>query len=168
MVLDDDKVVITSASGAALVKLSLAADRWTADVAWRRRRMKGGYSSPIAHDGYLYGIDESILACIDLADGKLKWKKRAGQVGHGQLLLRDDLLVVLSETGELLLVEATPEQFHELGRIQAIEGKTWNVPVLSGNRVYVRNHLEMAAYELPTAEKSAGDDAQSGAEPAGP
>jgi outer membrane protein assembly factor BamB len=130
------------------VKVSQTDGNWTAEEVWRSRRLKGGYASPIAHDGYLYGIDESILVCLDLADGKLKWKNRDGQYGHGQILLRDDLLVILGEAGELALVEASPEKFRELSRIQAIEGKTWNVPVLVGNRIYVRNHLEMAAYEL--------------------
>ncbi len=160
VVVDDHRVAITSASGTALVKVTLAEDRWTAETLWSSRRMKGGYTNPIARDGYLYGIDGSLLACIDLADGKLKWKARGGQVGHGQLLLRDDLLVVLGEAGQLLLVEATPEGFHELGQIQAIEGKTWNVPALVGNRVYVRNHLEMAAYELPLAGEGAGSDSE--------
>jgi outer membrane protein assembly factor BamB len=68
------------------------------------------------------------------------------------MLLSGDLLIVLGEAGDLALVEATPERYHELGRIQAIEGKTWNNPTLIGNRIFVRNHLEMAAYDLPLAE----------------
>ncbi len=117
---------------------------------WKNNKLKGGYASPIVYDGYVYGIDETLLACLDLATGRPKWKARSGAYGHGQLLRRDDLLLVLSEAGELALVEATPEQFNELGRIQAIEGKTWNNPTLAGSRVLVRNHLEMAAYDLAT------------------
>jgi len=152
VILDDQQIVITSASGSALVQVNRDAGAWTAEQVWMSRRLKGGYASPMAYDGALYGIDESILVALDLADGKQKWKDRKGQYGHGQMLRRDDLLVILGEAGELALVEATPTKFNELARIQAIEGKTWNVPLLVGNRVYVRNHLEMAAYELPTAE----------------
>ncbi len=152
VILDDQRIVITSASGSALVQVNHDAGAWTAEQVWMSRRLKGGYASPIAYDGALYGIDESILVALDLADGKQKWKDRQGQYGHGQMLRRDDLLVILGEAGELALVEATPTKFNELARVQAIEGKTWNVPLLVGNRVYVRNHLEMAAYELPTAE----------------
>ncbi len=155
IVLDEEQVVITSASGTALVHVKLDGDKWSAEEAWRSIRLKGGYASPIAYNGFLFGIDENILVCLDLADGKLKWKDRAGQFGHGQLILRDNLLLILGEAGELALVEATPERYHELGRIQVLEGKTWNVPVLAGNRIYVRNHLEMAAYELPV-EKGSG------------
>jgi outer membrane protein assembly factor BamB len=143
-----DRVAISSSSGAALLKLSQADGRWQVDEVWRNRNLKCGYSNPIAYQGHLYGIDENMLACIDLETGKRKWKSRDGQYGHGQMLLRDNLLVILSEAGELALVEAAPDAFRELGRIQAIDGKTWPVPVLVGNRIYVRNHLEMAAYEL--------------------
>ena len=114
--------------------------------------MKCGYSCPIAYQGHVYGISDNLLACLDLADGKLMWKDRAAQFGHGQMLLRDDLLLVLGEAGELALVQATPERYVELGRIQAIEGKTWNNPTLVGRRILVRNHLEMAAYDLPLEE----------------
>ncbi len=151
VVLDDERVAITSTSGSALVRVAANAGAWQAEQVWMSRRLKGGYASPIAYDGALFGIDESILVALDLADGKQRWKDRKGQYGHGQMLRRDNLLLILGEAGELALVEATPARFQELARIQAIEGKTWNVPLLAGNRVYVRNHLEMAAYELPTA-----------------
>ena len=83
----------------------------------------------------------------DVATGKRRWQ--GGRYGHGQMLLCGDKLVILAESGELVLVQATPDAHRELGRIQAIEGKTWNNPAMVGNRVYVRNHIEMAAYELP-------------------
>ncbi|REK08214.1 MAG: hypothetical protein DWQ37_20420 [Planctomycetota bacterium] len=151
-VVDENRVVITSATGTALLNIEQVDGEWKVEPVWTSRRLKGGYCSPIVHDGYVYGIDESILVCLDLEDGKLQWKDRDGQFGHGQILARDDLILVLGEAGELALVEATPEKYHELGRIQAIEGKTWNVPVLVGDRIYVRNHLEMAAYVLPTVD----------------
>jgi outer membrane protein assembly factor BamB len=149
IVVDDQRVAISSSAGAALLKLSQTDGRWQVDEVWRNRNMKCGYSNPIAYQGHLYGIDENMLACLDLATGKRRWKSRDGQFGHGQMLLRDDLLVILGEAGELALVAAAPDAFHELGRIQAIDGKTWPVPVLVGHRIFVRNHLEMAAYDLP-------------------
>jgi outer membrane protein assembly factor BamB len=163
-IVDKNRVLITSATGAALLSISQADGKWTVEPVWQNKKLKGGYSSPIVHEGYVYGIDENILVCLGLEKGDTKWKVRAGQVGHGQILLRDGLLLVLGEAGELVLVEATPERYHELGRIQAIEGKTWNVPVLVGNRIYVRNHLEMAAYDLPTAD----DASAAAAEPEAP
>ncbi len=149
IVLGDDQVLITSAAGCARLKLAREGRNWTVEPVWRNRLMKASYSNPIEHDGFLYGLDEGIMACLDLATGERRWKK--GRYGHGQILLSGDLIVVLSEKGELALVEATPQEFRELARIQAIDGKTWNNPALVGNRMLVRNHLEMACYELPLA-----------------
>lgn len=150
VILADDQLLISSTSGAAVIHIAQTEGKWSASEVWKNRKLKCGYSSPIVYQGHVYGIDESILACLETATGKPVWKDRAAQYGHGQMLLRGDLLVVLAETGELALVEATPAGFHELGRIQAIEGKTWNNPTLVGRRIFVRNHIEMAAYDLPT------------------
>jgi outer membrane protein assembly factor BamB len=100
----------------------------------------------VLHGGYLYGLDESILACIDAATGDLKWK--GGRYGYGQVLLAGDHLIVLTEDGELALVRATPEAHHELARFPAIEGKTWNHPVIAGGVLLVRNLREMAAFDI--------------------
>jgi hypothetical protein len=100
------------------------------------------------HNGHAYGFDGSILASIDLADGTRTWK--GGRYGAGQLILlaEQNLLLVLSELGELALVSATPDGFTEIARAPAIEGKTWNHPVLVGDVLLVRNGEEMAAFRL--------------------
>jgi outer membrane protein assembly factor BamB len=152
VVREDNQVFISSATGAAVFQIAKSDDDWSVVELWKTTRMKCAYSCPIEYQGYVYGIDENILACVDPANGKRIWKDRQGQFGHGQILLSGDLLIVLGEAGELALVEATPEAYRELGRIQAIEGKTWNNPTLVGNRIFVRNHLEMAAYDLPLAD----------------
>ncbi len=146
----DDRFLITSAAGAELVQVSSQDNKLSAETVWKNNKLKAYYASPIVYEGYIYGIDDTLLACLDVATGRQRWKARGGDYGHGQILRRDDLLLVLSEAGELALVEATPERFTELGRVQAIEGKTWNNPTLAGSRVLVRNHLEMAAYDLAT------------------
>jgi outer membrane protein assembly factor BamB len=86
-----------------------------------------------------------------LQDGKRKWK--GGRYGDGQLVLLpdQDLLLVVSEEGELALVKATPDQFTEVARVKAIDGKTWNHPVLVRDFLLVRNGEEMAAFRLSLA-----------------
>ena len=109
--------------------------------------MKCKFNDPVVLDGFVYGLDEGILVCLELETGKRRWKR--GRYGYGQLLLVGDLIVVQAEKGQVALVEATPEKFRELGKFKALSSKTWNHPVLVGNRLLVRNAGEMACYELP-------------------
>ena len=119
------------------------AERWTSTG------LKPSFNDSVVYNGYVYGFDGAILACIDVKDGTRKWK--GGRYGQGQLiLLRDQgLLLVISEEGELALVKAAPDQFTELAHFPALEGKTWNHPVLAGDRLLVRNGDEMVAFRLP-------------------
>jgi outer membrane protein assembly factor BamB len=136
------------AVGVRCVEIGHDKGAWTTHERWTSIGIKPYFNDFVVHKGHAYGFDGSILACIDLGDGKRKWK--GGRYGHGQVIVLpdQDLLIVLSEKGELALVEAKPDQFKELAKIPAIEGKTWNHPVLAGNVLLARNGEEMAAFRL--------------------
>ena len=95
----------------------------------------------------MYGLDDGVLACLNLEQGKRKWKE--GRYGHGQILLVNDLLLVQAESGDVVLVEISPEKPRERARFPAIRGKTWNNPALLGDLLLVRNDREAACYRLP-------------------
>ncbi len=140
-------------TGVGMRRISVASGPggWTTEERWTSNGLKPYFNDFVVHEGHAFGFDGRILSCIDLKDGQRKWK--GGRYGYGQLILLpgQDLLLVLSEEGELVLVEAAPERFKELARSPAIEGKTWNHPVLVGDLLLVRNSQEMAAFRLSLA-----------------
>ena len=120
---------------------------WTVEKLWDSPRLKSKFANYFEKDGVIYGLDDGILVAIDPEDGQRIWKK--GRYGHGQILLVGDTILVQTEDGELLLVEATPDEHRELAKINVLSDKSWNQPALAGRYLLVRNHKEAAVYELP-------------------
>jgi outer membrane protein assembly factor BamB len=154
----DSDLLVTSADamgGYGIRRLAIAhqAAAWTVEERWTSRGLKPYFNDYVVHKGYVFGFDGNILSCVDLNDGERKWK--GGRYGNGQLVLLpdQDALLVISEEGELALVSATPEKFVELARMPALDGKTWNHPVVVGDVLLVRNGEEMAAFRLPLADR---------------
>jgi outer membrane protein assembly factor BamB len=148
LVIGDNRVFVSSGygTGAAVLELTPAAQGFTVREVWRNIRMKNQFSSSVLHEGYIYGLDESILACIDAATGEPKWK--GGRYGYGQIMLASGHVIVLTESGELALVRATPTRHEEIVRFPVLDGKTWNHPAMSDGYLLIRNINEMAAFDL--------------------
>jgi outer membrane protein assembly factor BamB len=133
-------------TGAAVFELTRNGERFETKTIWENQRMKNKFTSSVLHNGFVYGLDESILGCLDVNTGEQKWK--GGRYGYGQIMLAGDHIIVLTEDGELVLVRATPDRHEEVARFQAIEGKSWNHPVIADGRLLVRNLQEMAAFDI--------------------
>jgi outer membrane protein assembly factor BamB len=151
---DDGNIVInglamSGGAGTRRLAVSHKTAEWSVEERWTSNGLKPYFNDFVIHKGHAYGFDGNILASINLDDGVRKWK--GGRYGNGQLvvLADQDVLLVLSDEGELALVSATPDQFKELARFKAIEGKTWNHPAVVGDVLLVRNGEEMAAFRLP-------------------
>lgn len=140
-----------TAFGAALIDVAFSENEntWSAVTRWETTAVKPEFSDFVVHQGQAYGFDGAIFCCLDLETGQRRWK--GGRYGRGQVLLLADqgLLLVLSETGQAILLTATPERHQELSRFQAVDGKCWNHPAIAHGRLYARNAEEIACYELP-------------------
>ncbi len=137
--------------GSKVYEVEAGADgKLQAALRWESPRLKSKFANVVFHDGFVYGLDDGVLTCLDPATGERKWK--GGRYGHGQLLLVEGLLLVQTEEGEILLMEPNPAGPSKLARFAALEGKTWNPPALAGTLLAVRNDREAAVYELPALE----------------
>ena len=148
LLVGERRILLSSAygHGAALIEVTESGGRQSARAVWEHTRLKNRFSSSVLHEGFIYGLDENILTCIDAETGDVKWK--AGRYGHGQFVLASGHLVVLSEDGDLALVRATPARHEELVRFAVLDGKTWNHPAIDDGVLLVRNLAEMAAFDL--------------------
>jgi outer membrane protein assembly factor BamB len=133
-----------------MARLEVSPQRSDAEIVprWETNKLRPDFSDFVIHKGCIYGLNDGILCCLDLESGDQLWKK--SRLGHGQILLLadQDALLISSDKGELILVSVNRDGQKELGRFQALNGKTWNGPVLVGNRLFLRNAAEMAAYEI--------------------
>jgi len=134
--------------GTRAIRLKKDNGQYAAEELWTSRQLKPDFVDLVSYQGHAYGNDGGLLTCIDLKTGERKWK--GGHYGKGQILLLENsgLLLILAEQGQVVLVAADPNGHREIASFQALEGKTWNHPVLVGDRLYVRNSEQAAAYKV--------------------
>jgi outer membrane protein assembly factor BamB len=145
---DSDVLLGTPGNGVRRLHITHEGDSWGEQVVWESRAINPYYNDLVIYKDHLYGFDGNFFTCVDLKDGAKKWRARG--YGNGQVILLADqgLLLISTEKGEVALVEANPEQRKELARFKAIEGKTWNHPVLAHGKLFIRNGEEAACYQL--------------------
>lgn len=144
-----DKLFISSGYDMGAAYLQVVGNPPQVETLWTERVMKNHYNSSVRLGPQLYGFDNGTLKCIDIASGETRWRKRG--FGKGSLIAAEDKLIILGDDGTLALAEATPEDYHELGRVQALTGTSWSSPSLAGGWLYLRNHQEIVCLNLRAA-----------------
>ncbi|MCA9740071.1 MAG: PQQ-binding-like beta-propeller repeat protein [Deferribacteres bacterium] len=134
-------------NGCAMLEITESGDSLHAAELWQNRMMINHFNSSTYYQGYIYGFSKATLTCIDAKTGERKWRKRG--FGKGSLIVVGGHLVVLSDQGELALIEATPEAYNEVSLFpNALSGKSWTEPAFSDGKLYLRNLKEMVCYDL--------------------
>src|SRR5437016_12624509 len=129
VVLPDDHVLISSGYGVGSELIKIKKDPqeiFTATRLWKSNRLKAKFTNLVYRDGFIYGLDDGIMVCLDASTGELKWKE--GRYGHGQEILVRDTLLVMAESGDVLLLDPNLRESHELPRFSSFNEKTWNTP----------------------------------------
>ena len=150
----DDRLLVSSGYGVGSELLRIQRDSngaLSASRIWKSSRLKAKFTNLVYRDGFIYGLDDGTMVCLDASSGAQKWKE--GRYGHGQEILVGDVLLVTAESGEVILLDPNPQESRELTRFSALKGKTWNPPALAGQYLLVRNDKESACYRLPLAQR---------------
>lgn len=123
-------------------------DNSVREVWFKANELMNHWSTPVAKDGYLYGLYEfkkygkAPLQCVEMATGEIMWKEKG--FGPGNCILVGDRLVVLSDAGEVAIVEAVSDEYREIARKKVVEGKCWSTPAVADGKIFVRSTIEGA------------------------
>jgi len=140
--------------GSSTIRVSKSAGGFTVTRLWLQmaRSYNNHWTTPVYKDGYLYGLfgfkefGTCPLKCIEMTTGKLIWSRDG--FGQGGMILVDGNLLVLSDSGKLVLVKATPQAYTEIARTKALRGKCWSTPVVSQGRIYARSTEEAVCLDV--------------------
>jgi len=121
--------------------------KYLIETNWKSKNLKAKFSNPVLKNGYLYGLSENLLVCLEAKTGELKW--RGNKYGYGRILVSKDKLLILGNTGVLSIVEATPDQFKEVFSEQLLSDvRCWNGPALVSGYLVAMNGEELACFDL--------------------
>lgn len=139
-------IVVTSFQGGMFLDVDRHEDGWTARARWSNARLVSEFHSPVVVDGLLFAFHHDTLKCLDLKNGAELWQQ--ARVGHGSLVAAGGRLLLLTESGDLVVVAISARRFHELDRLRILRGRSWTPPSVARGRLYARNHEEIVALDL--------------------
>lgn len=147
-------------------------------IVWTSRQMSNDIFSSVLVDDHLYGFDlreaqakahrpsRGQFRCLEFLTGKQTWEtghrslpgrgaekeSAADRIGHAAFLVADQKLILMNDSGELILARANPTRYEELGRISLLSGEIyWTQPILHRGRLFVRNQSRAACVYLGKA-----------------
>jgi outer membrane protein assembly factor BamB len=146
-----DTVFLSASYGTGAVLLRVTKDG--VEEVWKGdKSLSSHYNTPVHKDGYLYGIDGrqeygARLRCVELKTGKVKWEKE--RFGCASLLLADGQVLALTEGGELVLIEATPEGYKEKSRAAVLKATPCRAEIaLADGRLYGRDGKKLVCWNV--------------------
>lgn len=149
-IVDQNHVFVASAygTGGGLARVFQSGDSLVTSEVYFEKKMGIHHGGIVKIDDHLYSNGAGSLICMNFLTGEIAWQNRS--VGKGSLVAADGMLYVLSEKQELALVEATPEEYRERGRLKLEkQGRpSWAHPVVIGGRLYIRDQQRLTAFEV--------------------
>ena len=148
LTLADDTFLLSAGYGKGAECLQIRKDGtgYNLSTIWKSKHLKTKFSNAILHDGSIYGYSENLLVCLDANTGDLNW--RGKKYGYGRILLAEDKLVLLGNTGELTVVEAKPDSFEEIYSGKLLSNvRCWNGPALVNGYLFARNGEQIACFD---------------------
>ncbi|MBL8233153.1 MAG: PQQ-like beta-propeller repeat protein [Bryobacterales bacterium] len=143
-----DHIFVSSDYGTGCALLRLAPKTGKASEVYFNREMKNHHASSILIGKHLFGFSSQILTAMDMMTGNVAWRDRS--VGKGNMQYADGHFYVMSERGDVALVEASPEAYKEKGRFSIPQGSfnTWTPPVVANGRMYLREQDNLYCFDV--------------------
>tara|TARA_B100000035_G_scaffold3190_2_gene2732 strand:+ start:644 stop:1894 length:1251 start_codon:yes stop_codon:yes gene_type:complete len=147
----NDSILLAAGYGKGAECFSIARDeeseKYRVQSSWKSKDLKAKFSNPIFKDGYLYGLSENLLVCLEAKTGKLMW--RGKKYSYGRILLVDQKLLILGHSGVLSVIDATHEEFREISSRQLlIDARCWNGPAFVNGYLLARNGEQIACFDF--------------------
>ncbi len=153
VVVGDIVCVASHTAGLMGIRVTRDGDGVKAEPAWVEKKLAINYSSPVVVETHLYGVGPSQnLICVDARDGKLAWSKEglfhsASGKTHGGLIVMGKNILLLTDTGELVLFAASPSECQVIGQVQVC-GVNWCNPAYAEGRLYLRDAKTLRCIRL--------------------
>ena len=120
---------------------------YSINSAWKSKNLKAKFSNPVLRDGFIYGLSENLLVCLEAKTGKLMW--RGKKYSYGRILLADKYLLILGHSGVFSVVDASPDGFHEVSSRQLLtDARCWNGPAFVNGYLLARNGEQIACFDF--------------------